>query len=145
MEKFIHILKFIGLFLWQLPQNIIALVMMPFLGKLNLIKYENYCFAFEGKKMSGGISLGSFIFLSPSSAKRETTIAHEFCHVKDSHKFGWLYLFVIGILSLGWAAFKPKDKCYYSFFTEKRANKNAGLGVDTKCRLYFIDKPNYKK
>ena len=145
MDKLVHILKFIGLFLWQLPQNIVALLMMPFLGKLNLIKYENYCFAFEGKKMNGGISLGSFIFLSPYCAKRETTIAHEYGHVKDSHKFGWLYLFVIGILSLGWAAFKPKDKCYYFFFTEKRANKNAGLGVDTKCRLYFIDKPNYKK
>ena len=77
MIKFLEILKFIGLFLWQLPQNIIALVMLPFLGKLKLVKYHKYCFAFEAKRMKGAISLGSFIFLSPYSAKRETTIAHE--------------------------------------------------------------------
>lgn len=145
MKKFLEIIKFIGLFLWQLPQNIVALVMMPFLGKLRLVKYENYCFAFEGKKMNGGISLGSFIFLSPYCAKRDTTVAHEYGHVKDSQKLSWAYLFVIGIPSICWAAFKSKDKCYYSFYTERRANENAGLGVDSLCRLYFIDKSDYKK
>ena len=36
-------------------------------------------------------------------------------------------------------------ECYYDFWTEKRANKNAYLGVDSKCRLYFLDKKDYKK
>jgi hypothetical protein len=117
------------MFLWQLPQNIVALLMMPFLGKLRLVKYDNYCWAFEGEKMSGGISLGCFIFLSSFSAEDKETILHEYGHVVDSHKFGWLYLFIIGIPSFLWATFFSHGKCYYSFFTESRANKNAGLKV----------------
>lgn len=144
MKKFLEIVKFIGLFLWQLPQNIIALVMMPFLGKLRLVKYDKYCFAFEGKKMSGGITLGSFIFLSPYCAKRETTIAHEYGHVVDSHRMGLLFLFIVGLPSILNAAFNFTS-CYYDWYPERLANKHAGLGVDSKCRLYFIDKPDYKK
>lgn len=116
-------------FLWQLPQNLVALVMMPFLGKMRLVRFDLYCWAFECERMSGGISLGNFIFLDPDAAKREATILHEYGHVIDSHKFGWLYLFVIGIPSLCWAMFKPSNKCYYDFYTESRANTHAGLKV----------------
>lgn len=144
MKKVLNIITFILLFIWQLPQNIIALLMMPFLGKLTLVKYDKYCFAFEGEKMLGAISLGSFIFLSPYNAKQKTSIAHEYGHTTDSHKFGPLYLFIVGIPSIlnAWFNF---TECYYSWFPEKWANKNAGLGVDTLCRLYFIDKIDYKK
>lgn len=144
MKNFINVLVFILLFLWQLPQNIIALIMLPFIGKLKLIKYENYCYSFQASKMNGGISLWNFIFLSDYSFKRETVIAHEYGHVIDSHLFGPLYLFIIGIPSLLNIIFKFNN-CYYSFYTEKRANKNAGLGVDKLCRLYFLDKPDYNK
>lgn len=127
-------------FLWQLPQNLVAVLMMPFLGKMKLVRFENYCWAFECSGMSGGISLGNFIFLSPDCAKRETTILHEYGHVVDSHKFGWLYLFIIGIPSIYWAMCFSANKCYYSFYTEAWANKNAGLGVDKHCRLYIKNK-----
>lgn len=116
-------------FLWQLPQNLVALIMMPFIGKLKLVRFENYCWAFEAEKMSGGISLGNFIFLGPNSAKHEPTIRHEYGHVFDSHIWGWLYLFVIGIPSLFWAMTIKEGQCYYDFYTEKRANKFAGLKV----------------
>ena len=116
-------------FLWQLPQNLVALVMMPFMGKMKLVRFENYCWAFECTKMSGGISLGNFIYLSPNCANKEATVLHEYGHVVDSHKFGWLYLFIIGIPSLCWATFKPARKCYYDFYTEAWANRNAGLKV----------------
>ena len=145
MKKFLNILAQVGLFIWQIPQVLVALIMMPFLGKMKLVSYKDYCWAFECSKMNGGISLGCFIFLSPYCAQRETTIAHEYGHVKDSWIFGPLYLFVIGIPSIFWAAFKPFGECYYEFWTERRANKHAGLGVDKLCRLYFLDKPNYKK
>lgn len=69
------------LMLWQLPQNLVAVLMMPFLGKMKLIRFDFYTFAFECEKMSGGISLGNFIFLSPTSAQREATILHEYGHV----------------------------------------------------------------
>lgn len=129
MKNFINWLIFIGLFIWQLPQNIIALIMMPFLGKLKLISYKNYNYCFEGEKMSGGISLGSFCFVGPRSTK-ETTIAHEQDgHVKQSHLLGPLYLLVIGLPSITWAATHDLlgyDN-YYVFYTEKWANELAGL------------------
>ena len=42
MKTFIWWVKFILLFIWQLPQNIVALEMLPFLGKLRLISCKNY-------------------------------------------------------------------------------------------------------
>jgi hypothetical protein len=143
--KIKDILIQILLILWQLPQCLVGLIMLPFLGKLRLIRYENYCWIFEGEKMSGGISLGCFIFLSKYSAKKETTILHELGHVKQSHILGPIYLFIIGIPSILWATFGDKDKCYYSFYTEKGANYLMNLGVNfTKygCNLYIIDDEN---
>lgn len=128
------------MFLWQLPQNIVALLMMPFLGKMTLVRYDLYAFAFECEKMSGAISLGNFIFLSPACAQKEATILHEYGHVLDSQKFGWLYLLIIGIPSILWASFFSKGKCYYNCYTEKRANTNAGLKVGSNqygCFIYI--------
>lgn len=130
MKTFIWWVKFILLFIWQLPQNIVALVMLPFLGKLKLVRKANYNYCFEGEKMSGGISLGSFCFVSEYSAKSDETVAHEQDgHVKQSHLLGPLYLLVIGILSISWAGLYRAlgFKNYYVFFTESWANKLAGL------------------
>lgn len=137
-KNFFWWLKFVILFIWQLPQNIVALIMMPFLGKLKLVKTDKYCFAFIGENMSGGISLGSFIFLSKYMGYVDRYVAHELGHVVDSHIWGPLYLFIIGIPSLlhAWLG----NGCYYDFYTEKWANKHAGLGVNKFCRTYFLDK-----
>ena len=126
-------------FLWQLPQNLVALVMMPFIGKMKLVRFENYTWVFVCDRMSGGISLGNFVFISPDSNK-ETTIRHELGHCVQSKRLGWGYLFIIGLPSLLWAAFGSQDKCYYDFFTERRANKHAGLKVGRNqytCFLYI--------
>ena len=143
MKKFLNYLLGFILILWQLPQCLLGLAIYPFLGKKKLVRYENFCWAFEAEKMSGGISLGCFIFLSPYSAKRETTIAHEYGHVKQSHILSWCYL-ILGMCSLMNAWFRFTE-CYYDYWTESWANKIAGLGVDALCRLYFLDKPDYKK
>ena len=145
MEKLINCLMFILLFLWQLPQNIVALVMMPFLGKLRLISYRRFCFAFEGSKMMGGISLGSFAFLSPRSARSPESVAHEqLGHTVDSKIYGPLYLLVIGLPSVLHAWLHKNCPCYYHFYTERRANEFAGLRtVKTSrghCYLVFKDK-----
>ena len=143
MLKFKNIIVQLALILWQLPQCLVGLFMLPFLGEKKLVKYQNHCWAFECEKMSGAISLGCFIFLSPYSAKRETTIAHEYGHVKQSHILSWCYL-ILGMCSLmnAWLRF---TECYYDYWTESWANKLSGLGVDTLCRLYFLDKPDYNK
>ena len=122
-----EIIKQFGYILWQLPQIIVALIMLPFLGKKTFIRKENYCWIYECEKMSGGISLGCFIFLSPYSAKKEATIQHELGHVKQSHILGPCYIF-LGIMSILWAAFHG-DHCYYDFFTESWANELMGLKV----------------
>ena len=127
------------LIIWQLPQVLVGVVMLPFLGKLRFIRYENYCWIFEGENMSGGISLGCFIFLSKYNSGRETTIRHELGHVKQSHMLGWLYLFIIGIPSIVWAMTNG-NKCYYSFYTESWANKLSDLYVDDYCRLHINEK-----
>lgn len=141
MNKFIHILTFIALFIWQLPQCIVALLMMPFLGKLTLVSYDNYCFAFKATNMLGAISLGCFVFLSASSSKSLPTIAHEQAgHVKQSHYLGWLYLIVIGLPSIIWAGIHEYlgYKNYYIFYTEKWANKLAKLETFIRYGNYYL-------
>ena len=129
MKKIFDIILQIIWIILQLPQIIIALFMMPFLGKMSLIRRENYCWIFKCEKMAGGISLGCFIFLSPVSARREATIRHELGHVKQSPRLLWLYLFVIGLPSfiwcnsINWIAYrKDNDKSYFDLYCEKWAN-----------------------
>lgn len=139
--KIKDILIQILLILWQLPQCIVGLLMLPFLGKLRLVRYTNYCWAFEAENMSGAISLGCFIFLSNYLAKKETTIRHEYGHVKQSHMLGWLYLIVIGLPSILNAMFNFTD-CYHDFYPEAWANKLSGLKVNYGpygCVLYIPD------
>ena len=133
---------FILFFIWQLPQNIIAVLMLQFLGKLELITCRNYAFCFIGEKMQGGISLGNFIYVSKSLSKRETSIAHELDgHTVDSKRFGPLYLFIIGIPSICWAGFRDTKKYpnYYEFYTERWANEHAGLKVVKNGNKYVLE------
>lgn len=126
-------------FIWQLPQNLIALLMLPFMGKMKLVRFELFTFAFECSKMKGGISLGNFIFLSPILAEKEAYIRHEYGHVRQSHMLGWLYLLIIGLPSLLNALFNF-TKCYYSWYTESWANKLAGVKAGKNqysCYIYI--------
>ena len=59
-------LKEILLYIWQLPQNLIGLVMMLFMKPyISKEKYKGITYVVS-KKMSGGISLGNYIILSKS-------------------------------------------------------------------------------
>lgn len=124
-------LLFAMLFLWQLPQNLVALLVMPFLGKLTFVDYRHYCLGFAGTrfpKNADGVSLGSFAFFHPDMADDEFTIRHEMDgHTVDSKIFGPLYLFVIGIPSAIHILFMKKSANYHDFYTERRANRHAGL------------------
>ena len=115
------ILAWTGLFIGQILQNLVALTMMPFLGKMTLMYKKRYCWSFYCTNMRGSISLGSFIFLG---SKSDTTAGHELGHVVDSHWMGPLYSFIIGIPSILWAA-KFKTGNYYKFYTERRANRHS--------------------
>ena len=52
---------FILLFIWQLPQNIIAVLMLPFLGKLELIACRNYAFCFIGENRWGEYDSSGYV------------------------------------------------------------------------------------
>jgi hypothetical protein len=127
MKKILNALYSAVLFIWQILQNIVALLMMPFLGKLTLLEHRNHQYVFEAEKMSGGISLGTFIFISPKLSGFQEVHEHELGHGFDSRKFGPLYLFIIGIPSIIWAMVCDEScQCYYDFYTERWANENIG-------------------
>ena len=131
---------FILLFIWQLPQNILGLCFLLYfklVKSLELVDKTKWSYAFKSKYMTGGISLGTFCFLSRLSAERKEDVAHELVgHTFDSRLMGPLYLIIIGLPSILNAMFDFTE-CYFDFYPEKRANNNAGLEVDEHCRLKF--------
>ena len=130
-NQFLNKITFGLLFLWQLPQNIIALCIKPFFKECELLSYDNYCYCYKIKGMAGGISLGSFSFISKYITDDPAIVAHEVIgHGTQSHILGWLYLIVIGIPSFIWSKIYKSigyKGQYNIFYTEKWANKIAGL------------------
>lgn len=124
-------LKNILLYLWQLPQNLLGLLFLLFLKPTELVKDTGYAKVYKSGKMSGGISLGEYAFVSKVSAKSGKTIMHEGVgHPKQSRMLGPLYLFVIGLLSILWAwvhNWIAPNKSYYWFWTEAWADRLAGI------------------
>ena len=131
---------FIILSIWQLPQIIVGLIMMLFMGKMKKVADRHFNFCWEAFNMSGGISLGPIAFVSRGMSQE--AISHETDgHTIQSKILGPLYLIVVGLPSIIHAWLYDYTKhCYYDFFCEKWANDLAGLEVDEKCRLRFKDK-----
>lgn len=131
MDKFKNFL----LYIWQLPQNLLGLIMLLFM-KPYVLK-ENYkgITYVVSKKMSGGISLGNYVILSNTYRDKNRyykDLNHEWGHTRDSRMFGPLYLIVIGLPSIIWAwiygtIIKPTQNGYYKFYTEKRADHFGGV------------------
>lgn len=128
MNKIVNYIINIAKFIWQFPQNVLALYIEGVLclaakrrGKLdgiNLIVTEVF---------RSSMSLGEYVFITPYTTF--DVIKHEYGHSKQSLILGPLYLIVIGIPSLlhnvihylchrigiNWD--------YYKFYTEAWANK----------------------
>jgi len=114
------------LILWELPQTILALFLMLFRKQDKKIFKDTSVYKYN---MMGGISLGRFIFLSERLYDDEFIITHEYGHSLQSKILGPLYLIVIGIPSILHAMTynRKSGRDYYSFWTEKWANKLVGL------------------
>lgn len=83
-------------------------------------------------KWHGSLSMGKYIFLCETHAGDETVLRHELGHTKQSYILGPLYLFVIALPSFLWAVFymlfsNHIKATYYDFYTEKWADKLAGI------------------
>ena len=138
-KNFFEWIVYFILFIWQILQNLIGIgfwVYFKLRGDLEVIVNNKYSKVYRSKFMRGGISLGSFAFLSNTLSKRETTVRHEQGHMWDSKVMGPLYVFIVGIPSILNAALNF-TKCYYDFYCEAWANKHAGVGLDKNCRLYI--------
>ena len=133
MKNLYNALIFGLLFLWQLPQNLVALSWLAVSRPVKKIAYRHYCVAYAARlpRNAGGVSLGSFAIVSPALANDSKVVRHELDgHTVDSKIFGPLYLLVIGLpsmLHLAWHVRFGKGKSYHDFYTERRANRHAGL------------------
>lgn len=135
--------RFLSDWAWQLPQNLIGIayrscINNSIISQVNVDNTEYKCYI---KRSKGGVTLGKYIFVSQNYSNIEKVILHESGHVKQSKILGPLYLLVIGLPSIIHAAVH-KNLCnsanYYHFYTEKWANKLAGLRADKIGRLYRL-------
>jgi hypothetical protein len=88
--------------IWQLPQIIIALLVLLVLrlrgARLTVSSYNRKRLVRFSGFSSFGVSLGEYIILPVDCAS--TTVSHEYGHCIQSLIFGPLYLLVIGLPSL---------------------------------------------
>jgi len=126
------------LYLWQLPQNILGLLIIIFC-RLFLksdyinIEYKNSRIICVHIEKAMAVSLGKYIICFHHKVFQHTkTIHHEYGHCIQSQFFGPLYLVIIGIASFSWALLFDKYRAknnisYYAFWTERWADKLGGV------------------
>ena len=140
MKKFLNILKEAAKYIWQLPQNLLGLILIAFYRPERKHVLENGVEVHYATRMKGGISLGRYSIVNTchyrkdvnESLKRDTVRHEAIGHVKQSLLFGWLYLPVIGLSSFVWCSIYGRlvpytYNGYYKFWTEKWADELAGV------------------
>lgn len=119
------------LYLWQLPQHLLGLLLIL----LSRSKKEGSYYVAQ-KFFNAGISLGRYIILQEDCVY-SNTVKHEMGHSIQSKYLGWLYLLIVGVPSITrniydrifhkkWALF-DRYKWYYEGFPEKQADKLGGV------------------
>ena len=119
-------MKHVLLWLWCFPQNLVGLAVMLF------TKAKREGDHYEFNIPFGSVSLGEYIFLCPDHWDNEEVLRHEKGHRTQSRMLGWLYLPCIALFSAIWAGCfgeyrKRKNRSYYWFYTERWADKLAGI------------------
>ena len=129
MKLIIKYIRNLILFIWQLPQHIVALIYFGYLVMMckDLGVDSRYKQAIVIPcVMRGAITLGNYIFVGLNSEYKET-VKHELGHTIQSKILGPLYLIIIGIPSITYCGLRRifpslRKKNYYDFYTEKWAN-----------------------
>jgi hypothetical protein len=141
MKKLFNIIKEAALFIWQLPQNIIGLILVLFYRPEKKLIAKNGNYVYLSRYMPGGISLGKYSIISRLYCIGKTdeqiidldVSKHEALgHGTQSRWLGPFYLPVIGLPSIIWAGLYGSvipytTNGYYRFYTEKWADKLAGI------------------
>ena len=141
-------IKEILLWLWQLPQNLLGLILILFYRPEVCIILQNGNKVYFSRNMTGGISLGKYSIINSYYAGLKTgnktmkpieelvqldVVKHEgIGHGTQSRYLGWFYLLVIGLPSIVWASLYGSiipytHNGYYKFPTESWADKLAGI------------------
>ena len=151
-HTFLHddlIMKEFLLYLWQLPQNLLGLILILFYKKEKFYHKLNGRTFYYTSEMPSGISLGNYIIMNRED--REDGMKHEYGHTIDSRRWGPLYLLVIGLPSLLgniWdrvfhKKWKYSKSCrwYYNQPWEKSADRNGG--VDREAYIKRLEEMGY--
>ena len=110
------------LYIWQLPQNLVGLIYKYTTRGEKLVLEQRNCEFYIAPTINGGISLGNYIFISPTCLEKEAVYDHEYGHSIQSKILGPLYLPIIGVFS-GLHCLLYNGTCnYYHFWTERWAN-----------------------
>ena len=129
MKLIMKYIRNLILFIWQLPQHIVALIYFGYLVMMckDLGIDSRYKQAIVIPcVMRGAVTLGNYVFAGLNSEYKKT-IKHELGHTIQSKILGPLYLIVIGIPSITYCGLRRlfpslRKKNYYDFYTEKWAN-----------------------
>lgn len=129
MKLIMKYIRNLILFIWQLPQHIVALIYFGYLVMMckDLGIDSRYKQAIVIPCiMRGAVTLGNYVFVGLNSEYKET-VKHELGHTIQSKILGPLYLIVIGIPSITYCGLRRifpslRKKNYYNFYTEKWAN-----------------------
>lgn len=129
MKLIMKYIRNLILFIWQLPQHIVALIYFGYLVMMckDLGIDSRYKQAIVIPcVMIGAVTLGNYVFVGLNSEYRKT-VKHELGHTIQSKILGPLYLIVIGIPSITYCGLRRifpslRKKNYYDFYTEKWAN-----------------------
>jgi hypothetical protein len=129
MKLIMKYIRNLILFIWQLPQHLLAILYIVYLVMMckDLGVDSRYKQAIVIPcVMRGAVTLGCYVFVGLNSEYRKT-VKHELGHTIQSKILGPLYLIVIGIPSITYCGLRRifpslRKKNYYDFYTEKWAN-----------------------
>ena len=130
------------LFIWELPQNMLGLLVYTILkNRQRIVHTETEKHRLFIKTPNTGVSLGWFVFWTPAG-NRFTHITndcrmHEYGHARQSVMLGPLYLIVVGIPSLARVFYRKLYrkmygeywKNYFNGFPENWADRLGGVTV----------------
>ena len=93
-------MKEVLLYIWQLPQNLLGLLLLFWYKQEKIYHRLNGRTFYYTKEMRSGISLGNYIIMN--WADEEDGMKHEYGHSIQSRYLGPVYLLIIGLPSLIW-------------------------------------------
>lgn len=130
-------MRTILLYVWQLPQNLLGLLMFWWYSRDTVCEEGMFrgVRALYTKRMLRAISLGEYVIvpysfrpLSLPQGYGLDTLIHEWGHTRQSLILGWFYLPLIGLQSLAHAILHRKacrESDYRHFWTERWADRLA--------------------